>query len=65
MKYCLVFTFLLLATAPAFAQTGQKKYTPVKTKIAPKIDGLLDDDAWKNVPIATDFVQLQPSAGGT
>ncbi|MFA5669098.1 MAG: DUF5916 domain-containing protein [Balneolaceae bacterium] len=29
-----------------------------------KIDGLLDDDIWKNVPIATGFTQKSPIDGG-
>jgi hypothetical protein len=35
------------------------------TKIAqpPKIDGLLNDAAWLNVPIATDFIQNFPNVG--
>ncbi|QQL51599.1 carbohydrate binding family 9 domain-containing protein [Mucilaginibacter ginkgonis] len=64
MKLKISLTFLLtLFIAAAFAQTGNRKYAAVKTSLVPKIDGVLDDEAWKNIPIATDFVQLQPSAG--
>jgi hypothetical protein len=55
--------FFLLFGFSAFAQPAVKKLNAVKTAIAPKIDGVLDDDAWKNVPIATDFVELNPVAG--
>src|ERR1700676_3655440 len=58
------FTILLiLATAIVFSQSPVKKLVAVKTEKPPKIDGILDDDAWKNVPIATDFVELQPTPG--
>jgi hypothetical protein len=30
---------------------------------APRIDGVLDDDAWKLAPVATDFLQLEPNEG--
>jgi hypothetical protein len=29
----------------------------------PKIDGVLDDEAWRFAPVATDFVQLEPREG--
>jgi hypothetical protein len=58
------FTILLiLATAIAFSQSPVKKLVAVKTEKPPKIDGILDDDAWKNVTIATDFIELQPTPG--
>lgn len=53
----------LLLTCSVFAQDTVKKTIAVKTTNPPKIDGLLDDDAWKNAPIATDFVEIQPVAG--
>ena len=31
----------------------------------PKIDGLLDDTAWQNAEVATDFVQFRPEMGIT
>ncbi len=38
-------------------------YRIQKTDVAPKIDGNLDDAAWKNADIATDFVTNDPSFG--
>lgn len=58
--YTLIFTLITLA---AFAQQPVKKLVAVKTQTPPKIDGILDDEVWKNVPVATDFVELQPVAG--
>ncbi|WP_431157670.1 DUF5916 domain-containing protein [Winogradskyella poriferorum] len=34
-----------------------------RTSKAPKIDGKLDDIAWKNAEIATDFIQFRPEIG--
>jgi hypothetical protein len=54
---------LTLTYASLLAQTPVKSLVAIKTSTPPKIDGLLDDDAWKNAPIATDFVELNPVAG--
>lgn len=58
----LTITSLLLCCA-AFAQPPVKKLQATKTTVAPKIDGVLDDEVWKAAPIATDFVELNPVAG--
>ncbi|SHH55360.1 DUF5916 domain-containing protein [Winogradskyella jejuensis] len=34
-----------------------------RTTIAPKIDGILNDEVWKNAEIATDFISFQPEIG--
>ncbi len=60
------FVFLLLfsfTTGFVFAQAPVKKTTAIKTTVPPKIDGLLDDHAWENAPVATDFVELNPVSG--
>ncbi|MGZ3765495.1 MAG: DUF5916 domain-containing protein [Mucilaginibacter sp.] len=54
---------LLLVASVASSQSTVKKLVAVKTNTPPKIDGILDDDIWKNVPVATDFVELLPVAG--
>jgi hypothetical protein len=57
-------TIILCAfTFNAFSQSAIKKINAVKATTPPKIDGILDDAAWQNVPIAGDFVELQPNAG--
>ncbi|QKJ31819.1 hypothetical protein HQ865_19285 [Mucilaginibacter mali] len=59
-----IFTIILSCfTLFAIAQAPVKKLEAVKTTTPPKIDGLLDDEAWKNVPIATDFIENNPVAG--
>ena len=40
--------------------TAKKTYRTTRTAQKIKIDGILDDVAWENVPVATDFVQFMP-----
>ena len=49
----------------SFAQDTKKRKTIKAVRItkAPKIDGVLDDEAWKNAELATDFVILRPENG--
>lgn len=60
---------LLIFFVLSFAQTkiadsiSRKKITAVATNNPPKIDGILDDDAWKNVPVAENFVERNPTNG--
>ncbi|MFY9241461.1 MAG: DUF5916 domain-containing protein [Polaribacter sp.] len=47
------------------AQNRENRKTIKTTRIteAPKIDGLLDEEAWKNAELATDFVIFRPANG--
>ncbi len=54
---------LIFITQIGFSQNTVKKLEIVKVEKAPKIDGILDDEVWKNAQIATDFVELNPTAG--
>jgi hypothetical protein len=63
MRYFYFILFLFLSALNVLAQPAIKKLNAVKTTIAPKIDGLLDDEIWKNAQVATDFVELNPTAG--
>jgi hypothetical protein len=63
MKQVYLSLFIALCGLGAIAQPKVKKLQATKTTIAPKIDGILDDDVWKNAAIATDFVELNPVAG--
>lgn len=60
-------TVALLLGFSAFSQTAdsipRKKITIPRITEAPKIDGILNDTAWQNAPIATDFVERQPNNG--
>lgn len=54
--------FLMFCCTFSFAQ--DKKILKIKrTAIAPKIDGILDDEAWKVADEAKDFIQFRPAIG--
>ncbi len=56
---CLILCFFLLTQLRA-----QIRSLPaVKVTDPPSIDGKLDDNAWKDIPAATDFIQNFPSFG--
>lgn len=63
-------TFLCLALFPLqflFAQNdsaiSRKEYLTTRAEKSPKIDGILDDDAWKNVNSTSSFTQANPRSG--
>ncbi|QPH38127.1 DUF5916 domain-containing protein [Pedobacter endophyticus] len=62
-----ILPFLLLAFIANFIYAqdpaGQKKLVATRTVETPKIDGILDDACWINVPIATDFFEIRPVPG--
>ena len=56
-------SFLVILLTPLFAQKNQIVSTVLQinsTEIAPNIDGVLDDEAWINQPIASGFLQTNP-----
>ncbi|RLD55988.1 MAG: hypothetical protein DRJ05_12035 [Bacteroidetes bacterium] len=60
----LYFAILLFLPVKIFAQQSPKKELLVfRTSSPPKIDGQLNDEAWKNVEPATDFIQVDPYNG--
>jgi hypothetical protein len=67
MNRFLVFALLLSFTVSCFAQDSipKKTYNIKRANKAPKIDGILDDEVWKNAAIATDFIQFRPDIGNT
>lgn len=42
---------------------NRKKINATRVDSPPKIDGILDDNAWSNAPIAKDFVMMRPNNG--
>ena len=62
-----LFSILLLTLLVTFQVAAQSKktYTITRTESSPKIDGILDDLAWKTAQIATDFVEFKPTVGKT
>ena len=52
---------LIYVSIFAFAQdTVVKTIQAIRVSYPPKIDGVLNDEVWKNAPIATDFIQDEP-----
>lgn len=43
--------------------TGKKTLQAIYVENGPKIDGVLDDAVWANVPVATDFMEYTPNPG--
>ncbi|MFC1564969.1 carbohydrate binding family 9 domain-containing protein [candidate division KSB1 bacterium] len=63
-----IIMILLFSIESSFSQdTGgsnnQKSLTAVKTNVAPRIDGRLDDAVWNEAKFTGDFIQREPSEG--
>lgn len=62
-----LFIFFSLLTFSIFSQSidsiARKKINIIRISEAPKIDGILNDAAWINAAIATDFVERVPKNG--
>lgn len=62
-KLFVLFLVVLFYFANLPAQDSIKKINAIRIGNPPKIDAVLDDDCWKNVPLAKDFIQLIPYNG--
>ncbi|SEQ84294.1 Carbohydrate family 9 binding domain-like [Hyunsoonleella jejuensis] len=56
---------LLLCFLSTIAAQNKKSYEIVRTAKPPIIDGVLNDEVWKNTQIATGFIQYRPDIGNT
>ncbi|MBV1888125.1 MAG: carbohydrate binding family 9 domain-containing protein [Urechidicola sp.] len=64
MKHVLTtLAFLFLIPIVSHAQESKKNVVTKRVTKAPKIDGVLDDDAWFGADIAKDFVMFRPESG--
>ena len=65
LSYGLLFTFLAKADTPKTARVdNEAKVNYIqKTENAPKIDGVLDDEIWQNLPAMTNFTAFEPEVG--
>jgi hypothetical protein len=66
MKYYfsfLLITIFLVNHMQAQQPKNRKSIKTTRVAKAPTIDGVLDDEAWKNAEIAKDFVMLRPDNG--
>lgn len=62
-KVVLLVVYLLGICFQLTAQSAKKKVTAIKVIDAPKIDALLNDEAWDHANAATDFYQYIPYNG--
>lgn len=53
--------FCMLLTSTAYSQTVKKKLAAQRIHSAIKIDGIIDEEAWKNLPVADKFTALRPT----
>jgi Domain of unknown function (DUF5916)/Carbohydrate family 9 binding domain-like len=58
----IILLITLFVSSTIFSQK-KKTLTIQKTTVAPKIDGVLDDEAWINADEAKDFTQFRPTMG--
>ncbi|MEO5647346.1 MAG: DUF5916 domain-containing protein, partial [Chitinophagaceae bacterium] len=67
MSKCLIIVLLLAfqGLSTANAQAPRKQLPAKFTTLSIKVDGNIDDDAWKDAPIATDFIENRPNSGAT
>ena len=65
LKRILLLLLVIFSTYLMSAQNNEnrKKTTTTRITKAPKIDGLLNDDAWKNAETLSDFVIFRPDNG--
>jgi hypothetical protein len=72
MMKCVVSIWLALLAVGAMANglgadtafRAEKRFLEARRiEVAPKMDGVLDDEVWKGVPIATNFIQNSPYPG--
>ena len=54
---------LSIQTTSAQINKNRKKLPATRTTNTPKIDGVLDDVAWNNIPVAKDFFMMRPDNG--
>ncbi len=52
--------YCILLSSVAFSQTEKKQLAAKRINSAIKIDGVLDDTAWKDAPVADKFTSLRP-----
>ncbi|MGB1042773.1 MAG: DUF5916 domain-containing protein [Tenacibaculum sp.] len=61
----LLIVFLLVSTETSAQEINQnrKKINATRVTTPPRIDGIIDEDAWTNAPTAKNFVMMRPTNG--
>ncbi|MDQ3190987.1 MAG: carbohydrate binding family 9 domain-containing protein [Bacteroidota bacterium] len=57
------FLFALFITFYSSQAQEKKQLQAIRVIQSPKLDGILDEDVWQNIPVATDFIQNQLKPG--
>lgn len=60
---CLILIVFLAGYTSAAGQYNEKSLNAVKVQLPPKIDGVLDEDFWADVPAASGFIEESPNPG--
>lgn len=50
-------------TAASFAQSQQKQVAAIRTTLPIKLDGTINEEAWKSAAVVNDLVEMRPSFG--
>jgi hypothetical protein len=68
-KIALMLTAIILfvsqipVSASSAGPDGKKTVQAVRTSVAPRIDGIIEDDLWQKAPVAGSFIQYTPYNG--
>ncbi|MFB0937980.1 MAG: hypothetical protein QMB29_03485, partial [Urechidicola sp.] len=62
-KVFLLLSIFCFSLINAQDQTNRKTITTTRVSKAPKIDGNLNDKAWKGAEVMTDFIEMRPDNG--
>ena len=63
MRIVLFFIALLSSSFLVMAQDTLPELAATRTNNSPKIDGIISDSCWKNLPIASNFTVSEPVYG--
>ncbi len=63
MRIFITAMMFLVVWGPVFGAGAEFSVSPKKIKTPPRIDGRLDDPAWKGAPVLTHFIQFEPHKG--
>lgn len=63
IKYRLLPLILLCINLYVHAQVKTRQTEAIRTDTPPKINGIIDDAAWSNIPVASNFIQYEPVNG--
>jgi Domain of unknown function (DUF5916) len=61
LKIKVLVCLCLLLSSSLFCQTEKRKLTVKRINTLIKIDGIIDEAAWKNAPVADSFISLKPA----